>query len=80
MPQERIYTVGIPTDSAEAFESLINYMPEWRLIPEKNVSADSLSKLGAEGGKARANKLSSQRRSEIARNAANARWNPQPQA
>ena len=43
--------------------------------PEKNPAAVSLGRLGGlKGGKARAAKLGKRRRSEIARNAANARW------
>ena len=42
----------------------------------RNPAAVALSKLGAsKGGKARATKLSKRRRSEIAKNAAKARWN-----
>jgi len=43
---------------------------------KKNAAAVALSKLGAsKGGIARAEKLSKQRRSEIARKAVLARWN-----
>ena len=43
--------------------------------PKKNPHAQALSKLGAsKGGKARAQKLSAKKRSQIARNAAKARW------
>lgn len=43
--------------------------------PAKNPAAVALGKLGgAKGGKARAAKLSSERRAEIARQAAQARW------
>jgi len=43
--------------------------------PEKNPAAVSLGRLGGlKGGKARAAKLSSMRRKEIARRAALARW------
>jgi hypothetical protein len=43
--------------------------------PEKNPAAVALGKLGgAKGGKARAEKLSDKRRSEIAKKAAEARW------
>lgn len=46
------------------------------LIPQqKNKHAQALSKLGAsKGGKARAAKLSSKKRSAIAKKAAEARW------
>lgn len=43
--------------------------------PEKNAAAVALGKLGAsKGGQARAKKLSSKRRSEIAKEAATKRW------
>lgn len=43
---------------------------------EKNPAAVALGKLGAsKGGKARAEKLSSKKRKEIAKKAAEARWN-----
>jgi hypothetical protein len=42
---------------------------------EKNPAAVALGKLGGrKGGKARAEKLTPEQRSEIARKAANARW------
>ena len=44
-------------------------------MPEKNPAAVALGKLGgAKGGKARAASLSPERRSEIAKRAAQARW------
>ena len=47
--------------------------------PEKNPAAVALGRLGgAKGGKARAVKLSPERRSEIAREAAQARWKAPP--
>jgi len=43
--------------------------------PEKNPHAQALSKLGAsKGGKARAQKLSAYKRTQIAKNAAKSRW------
>ena len=43
--------------------------------PEKNPAAVALGRLGGlKGGKARASKLSAERRKEIAQNAAKARW------
>ena len=43
--------------------------------PEKNPAAVALGRLGGlKGGKARAKKLTKERRSEIARQAAKARW------
>jgi hypothetical protein len=48
-------------------------MPQ--ILKKKNPAAVALGKLGAsKGGKARAKKLSAKRRSEIARNAVEARW------
>jgi hypothetical protein len=45
------------------------------MAEEKNPAAVALGKLGAsKGGKARSEKLSDERKSEIARKAANARW------
>ncbi len=45
------------------------------MVKAKNPAAVELGRLGGlKGGRARANKLSSQRRKEIARNAAKARW------
>jgi len=49
------------------------------LEPEKNPAAVALGRLGGlKGGKARAEKLTAKRRSEIAKKAAKARWKPQP--
>lgn len=43
--------------------------------PEKNPAAVALGRLGGlKGGKARAEKLSTKKRSEIAKKAANTRW------
>jgi len=48
------------------------------LQPIKNQAAVELGRLGGlKGGKARAEKLSSRKRSEIAKKAAEARWNKQ---
>lgn len=45
--------------------------------PEKNPAAVALGRLGGrKGGKARADKLAPERRVEIARKAARARWGP----
>lgn len=44
-------------------------------LPEKNPAAVALGRLGGlKGGKARAEKLTAKKRSEIARKAATARW------
>lgn len=46
--------------------------------PEKNPAAVALGRLGGlKGGKARAEKLTAKRRSEIAKKAARARWREQ---
>jgi hypothetical protein len=48
--------------------------------PAKDPERVARGKLGgAKGGKLRAEKLSPERRAEIARKAAEARWNPRPQ-
>ncbi len=49
--------------------------PEEELKPEKNPAAVALGRLGGlKGGKARKEKLSPERRKEIARKAAKKRW------
>lgn len=49
--------------------------PEEETPPQKNPAAVALGRLGGlKGGKARAKKLSSEERKEIARTAAMARW------
>ena len=56
--------------------SVVAQQPEPHSI--KNPAAVALGKLGGlKGGKARAETLSAQQRSEIARNAAKARWSKQ---
>jgi hypothetical protein len=50
------------------------------MTEEKNPAAVALGKLGAsKGGKARAQKLTKEQRSEIARKAAKARWDKKRQ-
>jgi hypothetical protein len=45
--------------------------------PEKNPAAVALGRLGGlKGGKARAESLTAKKRSDIAKKAAKARWNP----
>ncbi len=45
--------------------------------PEKNPAAVALGRLGGlKGGKARAESLTAKKRSDIAKNAAKARWSP----
>ena len=58
------YILDVSTGEAEKIEP-----------PKKNPHAQALSKLGAsKGGKARAQKLTAKKRSEIARKAAKSRW------
>lgn len=48
-------------------------------LPEKNPAAVALGRLGGlKGGKARAEKLSDERRKEIAKTAARVRWSTRP--
>ncbi len=57
-------------------------LPKEEPLPEreKNPAAVALGKLGAsKGGKARAEKLSAKKRSEIAKQAAKARWSSKPE-
>lgn len=60
-----------------AFEILqsITGLPTQKTPPQKNPAAVALGRLGGlKGGKARAEKLSTKKRSEIAKKAAKARW------
>ena len=60
------YILDVTTGDAEKIEP-----------PKKNPHAQALSKLGAsKGGKTRAKILSAKKRSQIAKKAAAARWNP----
>lgn len=69
-----------PQDENQLAKSILDLItteetdaPEER--PEKNPAAVALGRLGGlKGGKARAEKLSSKKRSEIAKKAARARW------
>jgi len=67
-----------PRDFAEtAFHVFEQAIGETPVVPEpdKNPAAVALGRLGGlKGGKARAAKLTAERRSEIARNAVEARW------
>lgn len=72
-----------PTDVNQLAKWLVDHAtaerdPDERLPeakPEKNPAAVALGKLGgAKGGKARAAKLSPEKRSEIAKKAAQKRW------
>lgn len=63
--------------------SLLTHKSKQKDVPvgekEKNPAAVALGRLGGiKGGKARAEKLSAKRRSQIARAAAIARWSRQP--
>ena len=71
-----------PEDFAQnafrVFEEAIGEAPKSD-PPPKNEAAVALGRLGGlKGGKARAEKLSAERRSEIARNAVKARWKNKP--
>jgi hypothetical protein len=61
--------------AANLIDAISGELPEEQLDKTKNPAAVALGKLGGlKGGKARAAKLSSKRRKEIARQAAIARW------
>ena len=58
------YVLDVTTGAAEKIEP-----------PEKNIHAVNLARLGAsKGGHARAKKLSTRKRKQIAKKAANVRW------
>lgn len=68
-----------PKDANETafrvFQEAIGEPPPEEPAPEKNPAAVELGRLGGlKGGKARAEKLTPEQRSEIARNAVNKRW------
>ena len=68
-----------PEDFAETafkvFQEAIGEIPASPPTTKKNPAAVSLGRLGGlKGGKARAAKLTPEERSEIAKNAVNARW------
>jgi hypothetical protein len=67
-----------PTDLNQRAKSIVDIATgetEDAAAPEKNPAAVALGKLGGlKGGKARAEKLSAKKRSEIAKKAASARW------
>jgi len=63
--------------TVDAIDAILDSWPE-RVIPEKDPERVARGKLGgAKGGKLRAEKLSPERRAEIARKAAAARWSGQ---
>lgn len=69
---------GKRADFVQTALGVVEQAPGEPLKPaeSKNPHAQALSALGAsEGGKARAAKLSAKRRKEIAKKAADARWN-----
>lgn len=77
----------MPTDSnrrakatVNAIDAILDHWPD-ALPPAKDPARVERGKLGgAKGGKLRAEKLSPERRSEIARKAAEARWSKGPNA
>ena len=67
-----------PRDVSQLAASIVRAATEGELEPDdgKNPAAVTLGRLGGKkGGKARAAKLSPERRREIAKKAAQARWN-----
>ena len=84
MLERSCYIVGmkkkkLPTDINELAKSLVDLAtdesPPEEIPADKNPHAVALGRLGGQkGGKARANKLTKEQRSEIARKAATARW------
>jgi hypothetical protein len=66
-----------PIQLAKLVGDIATGQVEDREQDNRNPAAVALGKLGgAKGGKARADKLSKRRRSEIAKKAATARWKP----
>jgi hypothetical protein len=67
-----------PTDVNQLAASIVGEateVPAEKIQPEKNPAAVALGRLGGlKGGKARAEKLSAAKRSQIARRAAKVRW------
>jgi hypothetical protein len=62
--------------AANLIDAISGDLPEEQPDKDKNPAAVALGKLGGlKGGKARAAKLSPKRRKEIARKAAQSRWN-----
>jgi hypothetical protein len=79
MPKRSSIT-GRPQDESQLAKSIVDELTvdidEQEPKPEKNPFAVGLGRLGGlKGGKARAEKLSKKRRSDIAKKAAQARWN-----
>lgn len=69
---------GKPDMNVRAYETMLiatGQMEKPVVAPEKNPVAVTLGRLGGlKGGKARAEKLTSEKRSEIAKKAADSRW------
>jgi hypothetical protein len=68
-----------PTDPNQLAKSIVDqvtgHTEEQPKVPEKNPAAVALGRLGGlKGGKARAQKLTAEERSEIAKKAASSRW------
>ena len=62
--------------AAQIVREATQEQPADNIQPQKNPAAVALGRLGGlKGGKARAEKLSSKKRREIAQKAAKARWN-----
>ena len=69
---------GIPRDPNQLAAYIVAQTTGTEIT--KNPAAVALGRLGGlKGGRARADKLSEERRAEIARNAAAARWKHRPQ-
>ena len=67
---------GDPNQAAKSVVDQVIVKTEKTARPRKNPAAVALGRLGGKkGGPARAAKLSASQRSQIARNAARARWN-----
>jgi hypothetical protein len=63
-------------DTQQLARSVLDAVVPDAAPPVKNSAAVALGRLGGlKGGKARANKLTKKQRSDIAKKAANARWN-----
>jgi hypothetical protein len=70
-----------PTDINVLASQIVAEATKAAPAKEKNPAAVALGRLGGlRGGKERAKRLSSRRRKEIARKAANARWARKPKA
>jgi hypothetical protein len=65
-----------PRDTNQLAKMIVDLSTGDEQEPEMSVKARSGQKGGLKGGKARAEKLTPKRRKEIAKKAAEARWNP----